>query len=98
MALINIKAKHNAAMHDLTFSEESTIQDLSEKVLEVTGVPISGQKLICCGKQLPKDMTVKLIDVQYSVRKRYPISLNLYLSGWLLYRSWEQDYDSWQKV
>eukprot|EP00090_Calanus_glacialis_P004706 TRINITY_DN13542_c0_g1_i1.p1 TRINITY_DN13542_c0_g1~~TRINITY_DN13542_c0_g1_i1.p1 ORF type:complete len:115 (+),score=41.86 TRINITY_DN13542_c0_g1_i1:45-389(+) len=60
MSPLLIRAKHNIANYDLKFAEEATMQDLGEKILELTGVPISGQKLICSGKQLPKDLKVTL--------------------------------------
>ena len=63
MGTLKVKAKHNNANFDLIFCEDATMKDLSEKILELTGVSIPGQKLICCGKQLPKDLTVSLKEV-----------------------------------
>jgi len=57
-----LRAKHNIATYDLEFAEDATIQNLGEKILELTGVPISGQKLICSGRQLTKDMAVTLAE------------------------------------
>jgi len=57
-----LRVKHNIATYDLEFAEDATIQDLGEKILELTGVPISGQKLICSGRQLTKDMAVTLSE------------------------------------
>jgi len=61
-----MKAKHNNTNYDLSFPESATMQDLCGKVAELTGVSIPGQKLICCGKQLPKDMTVSLKEAGFS--------------------------------
>ena len=47
--------------------------DLGEKILELTGVPISGQKLICSGKQLPKDLKVTLKEVLTQVDLLYSL-------------------------
>ena len=63
MSTLHIRAKHNIATYDLNFPEDATMQDFGEKIHELTGVPISGQKLICCGKQLPKDLKVTLKEV-----------------------------------
>eukprot|EP00092_Neocalanus_flemingeri_P033851 GFUD01036812.1.p1 GENE.GFUD01036812.1~~GFUD01036812.1.p1 ORF type:complete len:203 (+),score=39.63 GFUD01036812.1:44-652(+) len=65
MATLHIRGKHNNTTYDIKFPEEATIQDLGEKVHELTGVPISGQKLICCGKQLPKDLKVTLKEAGF---------------------------------
>eukprot|EP00092_Neocalanus_flemingeri_P043173 GFUD01047510.1.p1 GENE.GFUD01047510.1~~GFUD01047510.1.p1 ORF type:complete len:163 (+),score=19.63 GFUD01047510.1:41-529(+) len=65
MATLHIRGKHNNTTYDFKFPEEATIQDLGEKVHELTGVPISGQKLICCGKQLPKDLKVTLKEAGF---------------------------------
>ena len=64
MSVLNIRAKHNIANYDLQLPVDATIKDLSEKILELTGVPISGQKIIFCGKQLPKDLTQPLTEVR----------------------------------
>ena len=64
MSVLNIRAKHNIATYDLQLPEEATVKDLSEKILELTGVPISGQKIIFCGKQLPKDLALPLTEVR----------------------------------
>ena len=63
MGTLKVKAKHNNANFDLAFGEDATMQDLCEKIVQLTGVSIPGQKLICCGKQLPKDLTVSLKEV-----------------------------------
>ena len=62
-----LRAKHNIATYDLEFAEDATIQNLGEKILELTGVPLSGQKLICSGRQLTKDMSVSLAEVWLSL-------------------------------
>ena len=54
MSPLLIRAKHNIGNYDLKFAEEATMQDLGEKILELTGVPISGQKLICSGLKIGK--------------------------------------------
>ena len=64
MSVLNIRAKHNIANYDLQLPVDATIKDLSEKILELTGVPISGQKIIFCGKQLPKDLAQLLTEVR----------------------------------
>ena len=64
MSVLNIRAKHNIANYDLQLPVEATIKDLSEKILELTGVPIAGQKIIFCGKQLPKDLAQPLTEVR----------------------------------
>ena len=64
MSVLNIRAKHNIANYDLQLPVDATIKDLSEKILELTGVPISGQKIIFCGKQLPKDLAQPLTEVR----------------------------------
>ena len=66
-ATMLLRAKHNIATYDLEFAEDATIQNLGEKILELTGVPISGQKLICSGRQLTKDMAVTLAEVWLSL-------------------------------
>lgn len=71
MSSLKIKAKHNNANYDIELPEEATMQDLCEKIFELTGIPLHGQKLICCGKQLPKDMTVHLREV-WKLRERDP--------------------------
>ena len=43
---------------------EATIRELSDKVADLTGVPVSGQKLIFCGKQLSKDPSSPLAEVR----------------------------------
>jgi hypothetical protein len=63
MGTLKVNAKHNNANFNMTFREDATMQDLSQKILALTGVSIPGQKLICCGKQLPKDLTVSLKEV-----------------------------------
>ena len=78
MSPLLIRAKHNIGNYDLKFAEEATMQDLGEKILELTGVPISGQKLICSGKQLPKDLKVTLKEVLTQVESCY--SFSFYLS------------------
>ena len=65
MSVINIRAKHNIATYDFQLGVEATVQDLSEKIVELTGVPVSGQKIIFCGKQLPKDLSLKLTEVRH---------------------------------
>jgi hypothetical protein len=54
-----MRAKHNIGNYDLKFAEEATTL-VGWTILELTGVPISGQKLICSGTQLPKDLKVNL--------------------------------------
>jgi hypothetical protein len=76
MSPLLMRAKHNIGNYDLKFAEEATMQDLGEKILELTGVPISGQKLICSGKQLPKDLKVTLKEVFITRRQFLLISLN----------------------
>ena len=66
MSVLNIRAKHNIASYDLQLPVEATVGDLSEKIVELTGVPVSGQKIIFCGKQLPKDLSLKLTEVSPS--------------------------------
>ena len=71
MSVLNIRAKHNIANYDLQLPVDATIKDLSDKILELTGVPISGQKIIFCGKQLPKDLAQPLTEVRsYSDKPR----------------------------
>jgi len=65
---LNIRAKHNIANYDLQLPVEATIKDLSEKILELTGVPIAGQKIIFCGKQLPKDLAQPLTEAGLGAR------------------------------
>ena len=65
MSVINIRAKHNIATYDFQLGVEATVQDLSQKIVELTGVPVSGQKIIFCGKQLPKDLSLKLTEVRH---------------------------------
>ena len=72
MSPLLIRAKHNIGNYDLKFAEEATMQDLGEKILQLTGVPISGQKLICSGKQLPKDLKVTLKEVLIQVERLSP--------------------------
>ena len=72
MSPLLIRAKHNIENYDLKFAEEATMADLGEKILELTGVPISGQKLICSGKQLPKDLKVTLKEVLIQVERLSP--------------------------
>ena len=74
MSVLNIRAKHNIANYDLQLPVDATIKDLSEKILELTGVPISGQKIIFCGKQLPKDLAQPLTEVRWyqpAAREKY---------------------------
>ena len=70
MASLQIRAKHNIATYDLKFEESATMQDLGEKILTLTGVPLSGQKLICSGKQLTKDLKVTLKEVFKMIEKQ----------------------------
>ena len=60
MSVLNIRVKHNIATYDIQLPVEAAVGDLAARVVELTGVPVSGQKLIFCGKQLPKDVTVPL--------------------------------------
>jgi len=52
MAGLQVRVKHNIANYDLVLGQEDSLVSLSERLLELTGVPISGQKMICSGKQL----------------------------------------------
>jgi len=53
MSQLTIRLKHQIATYDITLPLEATVSDLAIKVQELTGVPVPGQKLIFCGKQLP---------------------------------------------
>ena len=53
MSQLSIRLKHQIATFDITLPVEATVSDLATKVQELTGVPVPGQKLIFCGKQLP---------------------------------------------
>ena len=66
MSVLNVRIKHNIATYDLQLPVEATIRELSEKVGDLTGVPVSGQKLIFCGKQLSKDPSTPLAEVDFS--------------------------------
>ena len=68
MSVLNIRAKHNIATFDIQLPVEATIEDLANKLLELTGVPVSGQKIIFCGKQLPKDLSMLLTEVSRKLR------------------------------
>ena len=63
MSVLNVRIKHNIATYDLQLPVEATIRELSDKVADLTGVPVSGQKLIFCGKQLSKDPSSPLAEV-----------------------------------
>ena len=66
MSVLNVRIKHNIATYDLQLPVEATIKELSEKVSDLTGVPVSGQKLIFCGKQLSKDPSSPLAEVNFN--------------------------------
>ena len=65
MSVLNVRIKHNIATFDLQLPVAATIGELSDKVAELTGVPVSGQKLIFCGKQLSKDPSSPLAEVNF---------------------------------
>ena len=66
MSVLNVRIKHNIATFDLQLPVEATMGELSDKVADLTGVPVSGQKLIFCGKQLSKDPLTPLAEVGFS--------------------------------
>ena len=63
MSVLNVRIKHNIATYDLQLPAEATIGQLSDRVADLTGVPVSGQKLIFCGKQLSRDLSSPLAQV-----------------------------------
>lgn len=52
MTGLQVRVKHNIATYDLVLEQETSLGALAERLLDLTGVPISGQKMICSGKQL----------------------------------------------
>jgi len=62
MSVLNVRIKHNIATYDIQLPVEATIRELSDKVADLSGVPVSGQKLIFCGKQLSKDPSSPLAE------------------------------------
>jgi hypothetical protein len=89
MSSLLIRAKHNIGNYDLKFAEEAKMADLGEKILELTGVPISGQRLICSGKQMPKDLKVTLKRSWYNLKDFNPY---YFYSG--RFKDWQQVDDS----
>ena len=63
MSVLNIRVKHNIATFDIQLPVEASVGDLATKVSDLTGVPVSGQKLIFCGKQIPKELEMPLTQV-----------------------------------
>ena len=55
MSSLYILVKHNTATHEVRLVPEATIATLSDELQRLTGIPVSGQKLICCGKKLPTE-------------------------------------------
>jgi len=53
--MVTLRAKYLQGNYDIKIAEEATMEDLANNLYQLTGVPVSGQKLICQGKQLVKD-------------------------------------------
>ena len=63
MTELKIRIKHNIATYDIQLPLEATIGDLGAKIMELTGVPVTGQKIICCGKTFPRELEMALTEV-----------------------------------
>jgi len=49
---VTVRVKHNIATYDLVLCDTDTLGQLAEKLVGLTGVPVSGQKMIASGRQL----------------------------------------------
>jgi len=58
--MVSLRAKYQLANYDIKIDFDATMADLANELYVLTGVPVSGQKLICGGKQLPKESTVTI--------------------------------------
>ena len=81
MTNLVIRIKHNIATYDLQLPLDSTVGDLSTKILELTGVPVSGQKIICCGKTFTRDQSVLLTEVRDAVHPNRNYQSHVFQAG-----------------
>ena len=79
MTILFIRIKYLLATYDLKLAEDSTVLEFGLKILGLTGVPLSGQTLVCDGKQLSKDLQISLKEVLDS----FLLDFHLYLQAGL---------------